>query len=206
MAKSFKCKKCVRTFSMAAHLARHMNTIHGRKKGKKPAARKAKKVKRRVGRPKGVRAKAVSRRKPTVRRGAQPLAGASARLLSNMRVYRGKLLAQRASLDGQIDAVARAMQALGAGGPKTRKRRVYKKRGRPAASGARAGSLKDYIVRVLHQTTRPMSPRDIGTGVIKAGFKTKARDIAKAVSNTLPQLKGIKKMGFGMYQLSGRAK
>ncbi|UCC31560.1 MAG: C2H2-type zinc finger protein [Phycisphaerales bacterium] len=204
MAKSFRCTKCDRTFSMPAHLARHLNTIHRRKKGKKPAAGKAKKVKRRVGRPKGVRAKVVARRKPRVRRAARPVAGVSTRLLSDMRAYHGELLAQRASLDGQINAVATAMQALGVGGPKTRKRRVYKKRGRPAGKGVRAGSLKDYIVRVLRQTTRPMSPRDIGAGVVKAGFRTKAKDITKAVSNTLPQLKGIKKMGFGMYQLAAR--
>ncbi len=29
MANRIKCSKCERTFSMAAHLARHMNTIHG---------------------------------------------------------------------------------------------------------------------------------------------------------------------------------
>lgn len=204
MAKSFRCTKCDRTFSMPAHLARHLNTIHRRKKGKKPAGRKAKKVKRPVGRPKGVRAKVVARRKARVGRAARPVAGVSTRLLRDMRAYHGELLAQRASLDGQINAVATAMQALGVGGPKTRKRRVYKKRGRPAGKGVRAGSLKDYIVRVLRQTTRPMSPRDIGAGVVRAGFKTKAKDITKAVSNTLPQLKGIKKMGFGMYQLGAR--
>lgn len=204
MAKSFKCTKCNRTFSMAAHLARHMNTIHGAKKGKRPTARKAKKVGRRVGRPKGVRARAVARRRPRVRRAARSVAGVSARLLSDMRAYHGELLVQRASLDGQINAVAAAMQALGVSGPKTRKRRVYKKRGRPAGKGVRAGSLKDYIVRVLRQSARPMSPRDIGASVVRAGFKTKAKDITKAVSNTLPQLTGIKKMGFGMYQLAAR--
>lgn len=30
--KSFKCSKCSRSFSMAAHLGRHMNTIHGKVK------------------------------------------------------------------------------------------------------------------------------------------------------------------------------
>jgi len=46
-----------------------------------------------------------------------------------------------------------------------------------------------------------MSPRDIGASVKKAGFQTKAKDITKAVSNTLPTLTGIKKVGFGMYRM-----
>lgn len=50
-AKSFKCTKCSRSFGMAAHLARHMSTIHGAK-GKKKAAKRSGKGKRR-GRPKG---------------------------------------------------------------------------------------------------------------------------------------------------------
>ena len=59
----FQCSRCDRTFSMAAHLARHMSTIHSRK-GKKKAAKK-KAVRRgrpagrkvgRPGRPKGVAA------------------------------------------------------------------------------------------------------------------------------------------------------
>ena len=38
MAKGeFKCSKCDRTFSMAAHLARHKNTIHAAKTRKKSA-------------------------------------------------------------------------------------------------------------------------------------------------------------------------
>ncbi len=52
--KTFKCSKCKRKFSMAAHLARHMNTIHGSRKRKAAAKRKMKRRGRRVGRPKGV--------------------------------------------------------------------------------------------------------------------------------------------------------
>ena len=69
MAKrKLKCPRCDRSFSMAGHLARHMNATHKRKK--KKAAKKGKKTVgvarkkrgrqgkkrglRRVGRPKGV--------------------------------------------------------------------------------------------------------------------------------------------------------
>jgi uncharacterized C2H2 Zn-finger protein len=48
----FKCPRCDRTFSMAAHLARHKNAVHGskaKKKGtKKKAARRRKTAKRRT--------------------------------------------------------------------------------------------------------------------------------------------------------------
>ena len=36
--KKFKCSRCDRSFSMAAHLARHRNTIHG--SGRAKAAKK----------------------------------------------------------------------------------------------------------------------------------------------------------------------
>ena len=53
--KGFKCSKCDRSFSMAAHLARHMSTIHASPKKKAAVKRKAKrarKVKKTGGRPK----------------------------------------------------------------------------------------------------------------------------------------------------------
>lgn len=54
----FKCPRCDRTFSMAAHLARHKNSAHGPKKAKKKAqarkkTRRGRKAKR-AGRPRGV--------------------------------------------------------------------------------------------------------------------------------------------------------
>ena len=67
--KSFKCSKCPRSFSMAAHLARHMNSTHAspQKKGAAKRKRKAKRrgkvtkakrvMARRAGRPKGVSAR-----------------------------------------------------------------------------------------------------------------------------------------------------
>ena len=58
--KSFKCSKCDRSFSMAAHLARHMNSTHASPQ-KKAAAKRKRKAKRagakRLGRPKGVAAR-----------------------------------------------------------------------------------------------------------------------------------------------------
>ena len=49
---NLKCTKCGRTFSMAAHLARHMNASHGPAKKKAVAKKKTKKrrAKRKVAR------------------------------------------------------------------------------------------------------------------------------------------------------------
>ncbi len=46
LQKNLKCPKCSRKFSMAAHLGRHMATVHGAKKAKAPKARKARRGRR----------------------------------------------------------------------------------------------------------------------------------------------------------------
>lgn len=198
---SLKCTKCSRKFNMPAHLARHMNTIHATaaSKAKRKAAGKGK---RRVGRPRGPAAGRPVR--TSVARSS--MGDAASRLLSDMQAFQNNLLSQRNSLDSEIDSLARAMEAFGGSAGATRtpaKRKVGRPagRGRPRGAAPREGSLKSYIVRVLKQNSKPLSPNDIGTRVVKAGFKTKAKDITKAVSNTLPQLGNIKRIGFGMYKL-----
>ena len=110
--KKFKCPKCDRTFSMPAHLARHMNTIHGRKTRKKVVKKRRVKAKRRVGRPKGVGRKKVGRPKGRMAARRKVAAPGSARLLVQMQAHYRKLLAGREGLDAQIDAVTRAIAAL----------------------------------------------------------------------------------------------
>ena len=39
LVKTLKCSKCDRRFSMPGHLARHMNSIHSGKRGRKPGRR-----------------------------------------------------------------------------------------------------------------------------------------------------------------------
>lgn len=50
--RTFKCGRCKRKFSMAAHLARHKSAMHGSGKRKTAAKRKVKRGARRVGRSK----------------------------------------------------------------------------------------------------------------------------------------------------------
>ncbi len=213
----YKCPKCDRTFSMPAHLARHKNTIHSMGSRKKTAAKKMGKTRAKVGRPKRVSAKRVGRPKGRVARRGVSVGLGTPRFLGEMQAYRSALLTQRASLDVQIDAVGRALGEMGLATKATPTRRTTKKRAKPkvkarprakakkgpAVGKIRAGSLRDYIGRVLRQRSTPMSPAEIGTGVVRAGFKTKSKDITKAVSNTLPKMTNIKKMGFGKYQVTG---
>lgn len=184
---SFKCLKCDRTFSMPAHLARHTNTMHGVKKAGRPAGRKARRGKRRG--PARVAFRAVAR---TV--------GGAARVLKEMQSYRQELMVQRNALDAQIAGIEGALDAMGTVPAVTAGRAGAGRRpGRPAGRGARAGSLKETIVKVLRQKGRPMSPNDIAANVVKAGYKTNSKHLTKAVSNTLPDLNEVKKVGRGLY-------
>ena len=134
--KMLKCPKGDRMFFMPAHVARHVNAIHenqtgkkadnkpkaaakkkGRKTGKKKVAER--KVKRRVGRPKGVAKKKVGRPKGSgkrkVARGrARSVGPGAAQLVLRMQAYHRVLQRQRDALDAQIAAIAGALAALGA--------------------------------------------------------------------------------------------
>ncbi len=201
----FRCKRCKRSFKMAAHLARHKSTIHAPKKRKVAKAKTTrKKAKRSTVRRKVVRTVAASRAKIGPIRMSSTGVSGFAGIIDAMNAQQSELLTQRTSLDAQIDAFARAMETIGAATPTRVTRRVGKKRRRPVEAVGRPGSLKSYIVRVLRQSSKPMSLQDIGTRVKKAGYKTKAKDVAKSVSNKLAGLKSVKRVGYGKYQLSGR--
>ena len=185
---SFKCPKCERSFSMAAHLARHTNTIHGPRRGPKPVARRGpgRPPKRRVGRPRGSRSYAHA-----------ATGDGATQLLSQMQSYYSELTARRANLDAQIAGMESAMTVMGEA---PMGRATGRKRGRPPGSGKKTGSLKDTIVRVLRQRVRALSPKEIAAGVMKSGYRTSTKNLTKAVSNTLPDMTDIRKVGRGLYQ------
>ncbi|MCH7813197.1 MAG: C2H2-type zinc finger protein [Planctomycetes bacterium] len=195
----FKCSKCDRSFSMAAHLARHTSTIHQVKTSKKLGKKKTRKrkAKRKPGRPKAAKKKAV-RAKVARRAARRPIAGGTAGLIRQMQVYQGQLSAEQAGLEAQITAVDQAIEALGSSvktKPVGPRRRAGTRRG-----GPRRGSLGDYILRVIRGKVRPMSLAKIADRVKKAGYKTKSKSLANMVSNTLAQLPGVKKVGRGLYR------
>ena len=196
MAKAaFKCPKCDRSFSMKAHLARHMNTIHASPKRRKAAAKKRAKRAKLAGK------KRVVKRKARVLSARKAPAGGGSRVLREMKVYHADLTAMRSSLDAQIGAIEAAMEAMtgirAKAAPRPKRRAQARGRGR----AGRAGSLKDSVVGVLRKYRTPMSPRELSSAVVRAGYKTKAKDLTKAISNILPQLKMVKKVGRGMYRV-----
>lgn len=186
----FKCKRCKRSFSMAAHLARHMNTIHASKKLKATKAKSKKK-------------KAAARATTAPVRAFSTGVGGRKEIIAKMKAHQSDLLTQRRSLTGQMDALARAIAAIDGATPTRGTRSSGKKRGRPVKAVGSAGSLKSYIDRVLRESSKPMSLKDIGKRVKKAGYKSKAKDLTKAVSNALPGLKKVTRVGYGKYQLIG---
>lgn len=189
---SFKCSKCDRSFKMAAHLARHQRSHGGGRKS--PIASKG--IKRGPGRPKGSRNTRPSTMMST---GSGP-----AHLLSQMQAYCSDLFAQRATLDTQIAKIEDALSTLGGAMPAGRAIGTRRGPGRPKGSmrstgGPRPGTLKDVIVRVLSQRSSPLAPKDIADSVIRAGYKTKTKDLSKTVSNTLPTMKNVKRVDRGLY-------
>jgi len=79
--------------------------------------------------------------------------------------------------------------------------------GRPPGSGARRGrkpgregSLKQMIVKVLRQRQKPHTPQEIADSVVRAGYKTSSDNLTKSVSNALPTISEVKKVGRGLYQ------
>ncbi len=106
-----KCPKCERRFSMAAHLARHLGTIHKRK-AKKRVAKKRTTARRKVGRPKGAVKKKSGRPKGRSVARRQSMSDGLARLLSGMRNYQSELIERREALEAEMSALSDAMDAL----------------------------------------------------------------------------------------------
>ena len=185
MAKTgkFKCLKCKRRFKMAAHLGRHMSTVHAAKA--EPARKKAAKraVKRKVRRRKAAR---------------WPAVGVAASLIGQLRRCQRELVGSREALSARIAALDDALAALGGGVPT---RKPGPARGRRPAKGPRPGSLKDFIGRVLRARRGPTSVKDITAGVLKAGFKTKNKTLDNSVGVALADMKNVVKVARGIYRL-----
>jgi len=173
---------------MAAHLARHQNTLHATKARKRAA--KKKRARR------GVR-KMIRRVGGRAKRARQVAAGGTAPLLRQMQAYRDNLVAERAQVASQIDAIEQALTAMGAA------RRAPA--GRPAPGrrgvGVRRGSLKYYVERVLRAGAGPMAVKDVTAGVRKAGFKSKNKTLAKSVGIAMSQMPKVAKLSRGVFRL-----
>ena len=188
--RKFKCSRCDRTFAMAAHLARHKNASHGTRKVKT------------AGRERRTTSAKRSSPKRTAARSKSPMASStrndgSGGVVRAMTAFINELSAQRNVIDAQIAGMQGAMRMLngaGAAAPSGGRR------GRPLGSGGRANSLKPTILKVLQRRSTPLSPREIAVAVVKSGYRTKSTNLTKAVSNVLPEMTNVKKVGRGQYR------
>jgi hypothetical protein len=186
---SFKCSKCNRTFSMAAHLARHQNTMHaGRAKQKRVKTKGATKLAAR--RPVRKSVKRAGQARPATGVGQAPL-------LRQMQIYRDELVAQRARVVVEIDAIDQALAALGAAARTPASRSARGRR----VSPARPGSLKSYVERVLRSRGGAMAVKDVTAAVLRAGFKSKNKTLGKSVGIAMTQMPNVAKVSHGVFRL-----
>ena len=186
--RKFKCPKCSRRFSMPAHLGRHMNTVHASKRGSELVGKRVtKRARKRVVRP-TVRAKAVG----------HPVARAAGAVRA-IQAYRQTLVARRAELDSHVNEIDRALSVLGTVSRPVAARAA----GVPRGAGSRRGSLKHFIERVLSAGKGPMAVKDTTAAVLKAGFKTKNKTLAKSVGIALSQMPNVVKVSRGQFRLRG---
>ena len=66
---------------------------------------------------------------------------------------------------------------------------------------ARAGTLKDFIARVLRGMSKGRSVKDMAAAVKKAGYKSKSKTLGHAISKTLADMKNVVRVGRGVYRL-----
>ena len=146
------------------------------------------------------------------RRGRPP--GGMAGAVHSLHQYHGDLVQQRGALEAQIQAVENALSVMGGvpravGRPPGRRpgrppgRPPGRRPGRPRSVGRapRPGSLKAYILDVMSHGGGTMAVKDITSGVLDAGYKTKNRTLAKSVGIALTEMKNVAKVGRGKFRL-----
>lgn len=181
--RTIKCSRCSRKFSMAAHLARHMNTTHGG----------------------GVRRRKVAAGpRMAVRRGSG--LSLEQRTIGVLNDHRSELLGRKAEIDQKLAGVDTALAALGgtskraSAGPTRSATGGRRKRGRP---GMRAGSLKFVTAKVLSGKRNAMMVREIESAVRKAGYKTRNKTLGNSLSLALSQMAEegqVVREGRGLYR------
>jgi hypothetical protein len=131
------------------------------------------------------------------------------------------LVAQRSQIDrkiGELEGILRGLGSLavvrrgpgrppGSGRGPGRPPGSGRGPGRPRGSGRRGGgpregSLKDVILKVLSNAGEPMKVADISDAVLKSGYSTKNKTLAKSVGIALAGMDGVKKVGRGLYRIA----
>lgn len=106
----------------------------------------------------------------------------------------------RDALDKKIAELEGLGEAQAA--PKRGRRKLAKKRVKRARRASRPGSLASKLVEVF-QGKKNLSLGDAIKAVLAAGYKTKSRNFATIVGNTLAQNKQFRRVRKGVYALKG---
>lgn len=120
-------------------------------------------------------------------------------LVKQLQAYRSDLIGRQAGLQAEIDGLGAAIAAMGGSGtvgPGRPKASVGGGRGR---RGARPGSLKSYILRVMKKGSQ-MAVKDIAVAVKRSGYSTNSSNFANQVSNALAQMGELTKVERGRYR------
>ena len=128
-------------------------------------------------------------------------AGDPVQLLDSVRAWRSELAAEQAQLAIQLGALDQLLTTLGGTAPKpTAGRALQGRKIRGGHGGAREGSLKSYVERVLRATRRPMRRAEVAAAVLKAGYTSRNKAFAKSVGVALRTMPGVKKIGHGVFR------
>lgn len=122
--------------------------------------------------------------------------GSEKSAITGLNAYRNQLLAQRSAIDTRIRALEEAIRAMGVGVASARVGST------PTGRAPRKGSLKEHIIKVLSSSGKPMMVKEITAGVMKSGYKTENKTLAKSVGIALTQLPGVAKLGRGKFQIA----
>ena len=133
------------------------------------------------------------RAKPGPKPGRPRSYGGAQAAIGGLNSYRNQLVTQRNDIDQRIGAIDSALAAMG-----STARAPGPGRGR---HGPRKGSLKEYIGKVLGARGGVMAVKDITAGVLKIGYRTKNKTLAKSVGIALTELTNVRKVGRGQFSL-----
>ena len=135
--------------------------------------------------------------------GRKPAAPTMTSALASLTEARNHLVTQRDALDGQIAVIERALADLGGAAPRARisVRAAKRPTGRGRRGGRRPGALKDRIAAVLATRKGPMAVKDITAAVMKTGYKTQNKTLAKSVGIALTQMPEVAKVRRGTFKL-----
>ena len=141
------------------------------------------------------------------RRGPRSGATGMSGMIASMQSYRRELAARRDMLDRQLGALDNALLSMGAVAPAgAAVRAAVAGNGRRRGRGPRAGSLKEYILKVLSGAGDTMAVKDITAAVVSTGYRSKNKTLAKSVGIALRGLRGVKKVGRGRFRMACRAR